>query len=340
MYIYMFIIIRVTSGLVVLAKSSEAAASISKEIREHSTEKVYLARVRGRFPARLGHMQELTDPELTALPTDGIDDELGDDDAVSKAPSSSSSSKNIQSDRELPSYEETGRSTGVGYGRSSRLLLDEGGFIFVRCPIAVVSFREGIHICDSKGKVSLSAFRSLGYDESSDTSLVECRPYTGRTHQLRLHLEFVGNPIANDPCYGGEIFYGDSDKRIKAVDTLQLLQQQGLKPMTKVPHFSLRPNELARIAESKAVSSEAQSNIGELVDDPQGADESDAAFLGRTCRYCKGHLCGDVERWLHCDGIWLHALRYCGNNWAFETTLPDWAMNNNFGAINALKLNK
>ena len=43
----------------------------------------------------------------------------------------------------------------------------------------------------------------LGYNEADDTSLVECRPHTGRTHQLRLHLQLLGNPIANDPCYGG-----------------------------------------------------------------------------------------------------------------------------------------
>ena len=338
-------IIRVTSGLVVLAKSSEVAATISKEIREHSAEKTYLARVRGRFPARLSHMHELTDAELSALPEPGIDDEVEEDGAAAnKATSNTQGSL----ERAVPSYEEAGRSAGVGYGRSTRLgpaLLGETEFLFVRCPIAVVSYREGIHACDPAGKVSLSAFRSLGYDETTDTSLVECRPFTGRTHQLRLHLQFVGNPIANDPCYGGEIFYGEPYKRAKAVNALQLFQQQGLKPMTKVPHFTLRPDELAQIAEATSAAQDVETQRQQVaeestIDAPQSPDEPDDIFLRRTCRYCKGNLCGDVERWLHCDGIWLHALRYCGKNWAFETAPPEWALHDNFQVIDALKLNK
>ena len=35
------------------------------------------------------------------------------------------------------------------------------------------------------------------------TSLVLCRPQTGRTHQIRQHLQSLGYPIANDPMYGG-----------------------------------------------------------------------------------------------------------------------------------------
>ncbi len=35
-------------------------------------------------------------------------------------------------------------------------------------------------------------------------ALVECRPLTGRTHQIRVHLAAKGTPILNDPFYGND----------------------------------------------------------------------------------------------------------------------------------------
>jgi 23S rRNA pseudouridine1911/1915/1917 synthase len=38
--------------------------------------------------------------------------------------------------------------------------------------------------------------------KSADYSLVELHPYTGRTHQLRVHMSFIGHPILGDSKYG------------------------------------------------------------------------------------------------------------------------------------------
>ena len=50
------------------------------------------------------------------------------------------------------------------------------------------------------GKDSATEFRVL--ERFGRFALLECRPLTGRTHQLRVHLAAVGAPVLNDPFYG------------------------------------------------------------------------------------------------------------------------------------------
>lgn len=52
----------------------------------------------------------------------------------------------------------------------------------------------------SEGHASLTRFRTLR--RSADRSLVLLAPRTGRTHQLRVHLSWIGHPILGDRLYG------------------------------------------------------------------------------------------------------------------------------------------
>ena len=36
----------------------------------------------------------------------------------------------------------------------------------------------------------------------SNTTLIECKLDTGRTHQIRVHMDYIGHPVVNDPVYG------------------------------------------------------------------------------------------------------------------------------------------
>jgi 23S rRNA pseudouridine1911/1915/1917 synthase len=55
---------------------------------------------------------------------------------------------------------------------------------------------------DDKGKVSKTDFKPLQYFPDLNMTLVECSPYTGRQHQIRVHLFHVKHPIVGDPIYG------------------------------------------------------------------------------------------------------------------------------------------
>jgi 23S rRNA pseudouridine1911/1915/1917 synthase len=54
------------------------------------------------------------------------------------------------------------------------------------------------------GQSALTRFKRLGVYENQygKFSLVECFPKTGRQHQIRVHLEAAGHPIAGDKLYG------------------------------------------------------------------------------------------------------------------------------------------
>ncbi|MDH5178147.1 MAG: RluA family pseudouridine synthase [Gammaproteobacteria bacterium] len=53
------------------------------------------------------------------------------------------------------------------------------------------------------GKPAQTLYHVLDYDAQSHTSRVELKPLTGRTHQLRVHMQFIGHPILGDRLYGG-----------------------------------------------------------------------------------------------------------------------------------------
>jgi tRNA pseudouridine32 synthase/23S rRNA pseudouridine746 synthase len=57
---------------------------------------------------------------------------------------------------------------------------------------------------DTHGKPALTHWRVLHRDLNEDTTRVELQPVTGRTHQLRVHLQAIGHPILGDALYAPE----------------------------------------------------------------------------------------------------------------------------------------
>jgi RluA family pseudouridine synthase len=70
-------------------------------------------------------------------------------------------------------------------------------------PIKESSYKEKckMMIADEGGKPSQTKVRTM--HKNKKNSILECKPITGRTHQIRVHLQHIGNPLINDTLYGG-----------------------------------------------------------------------------------------------------------------------------------------
>ncbi len=61
--------------------------------------------------------------------------------------------------------------------------------------------RAGLRRVDPTGDPAVTRYRTLRVGPGA--ALVECRPETGRTHQIRVHLAAAGAPLLGDARYGG-----------------------------------------------------------------------------------------------------------------------------------------
>jgi 23S rRNA pseudouridine1911/1915/1917 synthase len=52
------------------------------------------------------------------------------------------------------------------------------------------------------GKESVTFFKVIKRFPHDDCTLISCRLLTGRTHQIRVHMTYIGHPVIGDPLYG------------------------------------------------------------------------------------------------------------------------------------------
>ena len=67
-------------------------------------------------------------------------------------------------------------------------------------PIAENTTKRGVMLIHKRGKPSVTDYEVL--EEFGKFSLVQFRIHTGRTHQIRVHMQHVGHPIICDALYG------------------------------------------------------------------------------------------------------------------------------------------
>ena len=60
--------------------------------------------------------------------------------------------------------------------------------------------RKKMCVTGDNSKDAITNIRVL--ERYSDATLIECRLETGRTHQIRVHMNYINHPVVNDPVYG------------------------------------------------------------------------------------------------------------------------------------------
>ncbi|KAF9892509.1 hypothetical protein FE257_001618 [Aspergillus nanangensis] len=237
------------------------------------------------------------------------------------------------------------------------------GVIVCDQPIMQVSPKLGLNRVRATGKDAKTKFRRLAYypphepeptfladgtrvatpppalsNEEDGYSIVHCLPFTGRTHQIRVHLQFLGHPITNDPIY--------SNRRVFGPD-LGRSDDSG-------DHDAEIVERLAKIGKTETVDGGSAAEAGTyrthitaapLV--PPGTDtsvveqimsrEHEAAvteYHKRKGERLSGEVCEDCGTELYTDpgvhelGIFLHAVAYADahGDWKYRSKMPTWGM--------------
>ena len=64
------------------------------------------------------------------------------------------------------------------------------------------------------GKEAITHFKVLKRYEKA--TLIELKLETGRTHQIRVHMNYIGHPVVNDPVYGNRKLFDDTGQCLHA----------------------------------------------------------------------------------------------------------------------------
>ncbi|XP_044021959.1 RNA pseudouridylate synthase domain-containing protein 2 isoform X2 [Siniperca chuatsi] len=250
-------------------------------------------------------------------------------------------------------------------------------------PILVVSFKIGLCRVDPKGKECRTVFQRLTFN--GKTSVVRCLPLTGRTHQIRVHLQYLGFPILNDPIYGssawgphrgkgglvgksneellqalveehrsqeslhlldipddGIVIEQEAEKnktsdKVDALDGTSEANKSGESPQTfrqidtQVPTGCSSSGETLNKVSQGCTDLNTNDTSLKFQPSKSNGNQTEATdLIHKTPPGTRDHLCSEcklvrpdpTEKELI---MYLHALRYKGPDFEYSTRLPDWA---------------
>lgn len=166
----------------------------------------------------------------------------------------------------------------------------------VDCPLKY-DHRNGIAVNASdlpeqEGKPAKTIFHRIRVSHDETYSIVVCRPITGRSHQIRIHLRETGHPIQNDPLYGGS----------KSMNRVALGLEEAM---------TLQLDDVDKINSGR-----------EEVGAESCKKRKTCARREGTCMHCPHLLPRGYP--LKLEPLWLHAHSYAGEGWSFQSPTPAW----------------
>lgn len=227
---------------------------------------------------------------------------------------------------------------------------EDDGEIIVDQGLEYLPGKISLMVATSEGKPSLTRFKRLHYN--GKTSSVICKPLTGRMHQIRVHLQYLGHPIVNDVLYNCDTFgpelgkggrYGKSLAQLSAdclakhrADTwLDTDNETTESSMIDAKEEEENDDDSDRVKKKRVQflsESERQETLAALegfftqdslkdLEEKMPFDESKLSLDSR-CRDCAERFHDPPMRRLY---MYLHALKYSGSDFCFESELPSWA---------------
>lgn len=227
----------------------------------------------------------------------------------------------------------------------------EGDLLIVNAPILVttdIGLRElnRVDFDDARAKPCETHFKRLFYDGTH--SVVQCAPKTGRTHQIRVHLIYLGHPIANDPLYNPRFRDLHAEPwEIEMADGEDDIDEDNVRPSeapSSTPASAPEaPTTTTEIATTASIPTESDASSAPT--EPSKSGKLDLGNFDQKLfeQYVPGnphidikeadpvplcHLC--AVQWRRPNKyqlrLWLHALSYVGENFSYETDTPEWAV--------------
>jgi tRNA pseudouridine32 synthase/23S rRNA pseudouridine746 synthase len=86
-------------------------------------------------------------------------------------------------------------------------------------------------VIDPQGKPSRTRWRVLSQNPDEQTTRLELEPITGRSHQLRVHLQALQHPILGDALYGTPASLAKANRLLLHATRLELTHPVSLQAM-------------------------------------------------------------------------------------------------------------